>query len=76
MISDIETARKINDLLLEVSGMLDESVGLMVHSDCLASEKTKYMEIVGQVMGVIGLDMLNPLYRKHPSLKPEDYYLP
>jgi hypothetical protein len=76
MITNFETAQKINAILLEVSGILDESVGTMVDSDCPDSEKSKYMQIVGELLGIIGLDVLNLLYREHPQLKPEDYYLP
>lgn len=76
MITNLDAAKKINALLLEVSGILDESVGVMVDSDCPDAEKSKYMQIVGELLGVIGLDVLNSLYREHPQLKPEDYFLP
>ncbi len=76
MIKDPKIAKKISDVLLNVSGLLSESVGVMVDSDCTDEEKDFYVQTVGKVMGIIGLDVLNNLYEEHPSLLPEGYYLP
>lgn len=76
MISNADTAKRVGELLLEVSGILNESVGVVAGSDSPEDEKIAYMGAVGQVMGTIGLDILNKLYTAHPELLPEDYYLP
>lgn len=75
MFSDREVSKKISELLLEVSGLLDESVGIAVAGGA-GEEASEYMKIVGGLLGVIGVDVLNEIYRSHPSLKPVDYYLP
>ena len=75
MFSDIETAKRISELLLEASGLLDESVGVAV-SGGSEQEASEYMKTVGSLLGVIGLDVLNEIYRAHPSIKPDEYHLP
>ena len=76
MITDPDTAKKINALLLEVSGLLDASAGIMAESACSAAEKSNYISVVGQLLSIIGLDALNEIYKKHPDLLPSGYYLP
>lgn len=73
MIENFECAKRVNDLLREVSGILDESVGVLVEGECLGDERSRYAEIIGQLLGVIGLDLLNPIYQIHPQLMPEQY---
>jgi hypothetical protein len=53
----------------DCSSKLDESVAL-VRDECSAEELKKYRRAVGKVMGEILLEVLNPLYAKHPALKP------
>lgn len=76
MIGNPETAARISDLLLEVSALLNKSVAVMVESDCAADEKTAYTRQVGELMGMLGWDILNRLYSEHPVLLPDRYYLP
>ncbi|ECO4186721.1 hypothetical protein [Salmonella enterica] len=76
MISDHGAAKKISDILLEVSDLLDKSVCIMHESKCLAEEKKNYTTLIGQLMGTIGCDIFNILYKEHPDLKPDEYYLP
>ena len=76
MLTNFEIAGKINGLLLEASGLLDESISVVVGGDCSDAEKSRYIEIVSQLLGVIGVDLLNEIYRIHPTLLPEGYYLP
>ncbi|MES3024087.1 MAG: hypothetical protein V4857_21175 [Pseudomonadota bacterium] len=76
MITNPDTAKKISALLLEVSGLLDASAGIMAESDCAAVEKSNYISVVGQLLSIIGLDALNEIYQMHPHLLPPGYYLP
>jgi hypothetical protein len=39
-------------------------------------EFDRIRRVVGQVMGTLATELLNPLFREHPSIKPEEYYLP
>jgi hypothetical protein len=68
MIKNAEIARQISDLMIEIGGRLDGSV-LVVQQRCSPEEFRVYRRAIGQVLGDM-LDILNPLYEEHPSLKP------
>jgi len=76
MFKDKETANRISKIMLNVSEMLDESAALIEATDCSADEKAAYYKTVGQLMGIIGIDVLNNIYRIHADIKPEEYLLP
>ena len=69
MIEDVFTARKISDLMLDISDRLNESLAL-VREKCPLKEFEEYRGAVGAIMSEILLEVLNPLYSKHPQLKP------
>lgn len=69
MITDNETAKYVSELMLDISGRLDESVA-KVNKTCSPAEDSVYRRAVGGILGKILLEVLNPLYREHPSLKP------
>jgi hypothetical protein len=71
MIQNKETAKQISALMLELGAKLNESVAL-VRDTCEASEFNVYRSAVGQLMGTMLLDVMNPLYSTHPELKPEE----
>jgi hypothetical protein len=68
MIKETAVARQISEVLLEISGQLDRSI-ITVKERCPAEEFHTYRRAVGRILGEI-LDVLNPLYEEHPSLKP------
>jgi hypothetical protein len=70
MVDDEKIARQISELMLDCGARLDDSVAL-VQSKCTPEELRVYRRAVGKVMGEILLEVLNPLYAKHPSLKPQ-----
>jgi hypothetical protein len=69
VIEDAGVAKKIGDLMQDCSARLNSSVAL-VRDECDAEELQNYRRAVGKVMGEILLEVLNPLYAKHPQLKP------
>ena len=71
MIQNKETAKEISDLMLELGAKLNASV-VLVRDTCEASEFNAYREAVGQLMGTMLIDVMNPLYSVHPELKPEE----
>ncbi len=75
MIKDKEVAREVSKLMLEFSSRLNDSVWL-VKDKCSAEELRKYKRGIGAIMGDIATEILNPLYRDNPDLKPKEYYLP
>ena len=69
MIADTTTAKHVSELMLDISARLDESVA-MVNKTCSPEEDAMYRRAVGRILGRILLEVLNPLYAEHPSLKP------
>ncbi len=71
---DPAVAKKISDLMLNISGQLDESVAFVVEN-CAEKEAKTYARIIGEIMGIVGLDLLNHIYRDFPEIKPTEYHL-
>jgi hypothetical protein len=66
-----DVAEEINKLMLEYGAKLDASVRLVMESGSEA-EFEAYRAAVGQIMGTMLLDVMNPIYREHPDLKPAE----
>jgi len=69
MIDNEDVARSISDLMVDCSARLDASVALVMEN-CTADEFKTYRRAVGKVMGEILLEIMNPIYERHPELKP------
>lgn len=70
MITNLPIAAQISALMIEVGAKLDASVAL-VQDACPEDELIRYRSVVGQLMGTMFLDVMAPLYRQHPALKPD-----
>ncbi len=75
MFNDKNIAEMVSQLVLDASGKLDESV-FIVAQNCSEAEAAEYANLIGGLMFTIGIDILNKIYKAHPDIKPEDYYLP
>lgn len=64
-----ETAREISSLMLELSGKLNESI-VLVASDGNADETEYYKKTVGRIMGDLFVEIMRPIYKEYPDLKP------
>ncbi|MEZ0188282.1 hypothetical protein [Ralstonia solanacearum] len=71
MIEDKAIAKQIGELMLDFGGRLDSSVAL-VQEKCTLAEFEEYRDAVGKIMGYMLLDIMNPIYLRHPDLKPDD----
>jgi len=69
MISDDKTAKQISDLMLEIFRQIDESVAF-IRETCPSDEAAAYQKATGSVAGPIVMDVLEPLYARHPEFKP------
>jgi hypothetical protein len=69
MISNASVAKQINELMLDLFRRIDESVAT-VKEQCPPEEAVAYQKAVGRVAGPIVMDVLEPLYKQNPSLKP------
>lgn len=69
VIEEISVAEKVSQLMINVTDDLNDSIA-MVQSNCSRDEFVKYRLAVASVMGEIFMEVLQPLYLKHHSLKP------
>lgn len=70
MFKDKIVAAEISVLMLEIGAKLDTSVSL-VQQSCDESELNTYRSAVGEIMGRMLINIMNPIYKQHPELKPE-----
>ena len=71
VIANVDTAKRISDLMLQITDQLNESVRT-VQETCPESEFVRSRRAVGAIMAEI-LGVINPLYTMHPSIKPPDF---
>ena len=71
MIEPRDVAFEVSCLMLEIGAKLDASVAL-VQERCTPAELDAYRKVVGQIMAALLVDVMNPLYVKHPELKPKE----
>ena len=69
MIVDERTAKKVADLIYEIAGQIEASIGI-VKNGCSPEELLAYKRAVGKVIYELYEDVLEPLYKKHPTLRP------
>jgi hypothetical protein len=72
---DVATAREVSARALEVARLLDDSVAVVVAS-ASPDDAASYKQAVGKVMAELLLEIVNPLYREHPELKPDGLFIP
>ncbi|HYY69403.1 MAG TPA: hypothetical protein VE734_06700 [Terriglobales bacterium] len=71
MVQDAAAAEYISELLLDISGRLDESVAIVKQR--WLQEDAAYRRAVGKVLYEVYAELLNPLYLRHPTLKPSGW---
>lgn len=68
---DRETAQKLIGMMLDCSKKLDDVI-VLVTDACNEEESRKFRSAAGKIMGHIFVDVLDPVYREHPELEPEE----
>ncbi|GKX60243.1 hypothetical protein [Leminorella grimontii] len=71
MIDNKDVARNISELMLRMGGELNDSL-FLVKARCNEDEYLVYKKQVANLMGDMLLNILNPLYKKHPDIKPKE----
>lgn len=66
-----DVAETISKLMLEYGAKLDGSVKLVMDTSD-AKEFEVYRAAIGQIMGTMLVDVMNPIYREYPELKPPE----
>jgi ubiquinone/menaquinone biosynthesis C-methylase UbiE len=72
MIENAEVAGKVDEALREAYRVLDNSAAL-VRERCSEAETKNYLQQVGNVLYELIFRMMEPLYKAHPELKPNDW---
>ena len=72
LIESEELAEHLSDRLLAVFQELDDTVRL-VASKSSVEDLQRYRQAIGRVCGSLVLDVLEPLYKTHPKLKPASW---
>ncbi len=68
---NLETAQEINKLMLECTERLNRSVQLALEGSEPA-EFAEYRKTAGNIMGQIFCDVLAPIYKQFPVVKPKE----
>jgi pyruvate/2-oxoacid:ferredoxin oxidoreductase beta subunit len=71
MITSVELATEISAAGERFVEKLSKCL-IEAQSSCSPEEYEQFKKAVGSVVGTLELDMLWPLYRKHPGLEPEN----
>lgn len=70
MITDKQAARQVSEKFLAAGKLLDEACAA-VQAHCPADEWERFRRVAGGILGDMLLNVMNPLYREHPDLKPD-----
>jgi hypothetical protein len=65
-------AKKISDVMLNVSEQLNQSVIFLQEHMEEEKEFIKYRRAVGTIMATMWEEVMYPLYMEHPDLKPQE----
>ena len=69
MIENPEVAREVSELMLGINDRLEQSVNI-VRANCSLDEARTFGMAAGNIINLIFERILDPLYLKHPALKP------
>lgn len=69
-----ELAAQLSVSMLDISTRLNRSLQ-QVLDEGNESDFLRYRDAVSKIMATIASDVLNPLYKEYPEVKPSDYYL-
>lgn len=72
MIDNEDLAADVSNVLQSAFNALGESM-VRVNAGCDEVEAARYREKIGDIFYVIVFGILEPLYEKHPQLKPPDW---
>lgn len=68
---DRDIAEKLNAMTLESYFKIHDAAAF-VHASCSADERKEYIMGLGRALGYLYADVLRPIYRQYPDLKPDN----
>lgn len=66
-----QIASDISDLMVSFGGELNQSVG-DIKNQCTEEEFKSYRTAISKIMGIMLLDIMNPIFDEYPDLKPKE----
>lgn len=66
-----ELAKKVSDEMVSIGGRLNQLLWT-IKEEAEEEEFRRYRRAIGEVMGVMLLEVMNPLYAEHPDVKPAE----
>jgi hypothetical protein len=70
MLSNKDTAAEVEKIVCECSATLNESIRRVMET-CSDEEFKVYRRVIGQIMGSIYTDVMQPIHRRYLDLEPE-----
>jgi len=71
MFKDEKIAAHVNNLMLECRSKLSQSMSF-VRENCNSQEANEYRKALGKVMGYMIIDIMEPIYKEHPDMRPPE----
>jgi hypothetical protein len=72
MIRNPEAARQVSDLMRDIFDRICSSLK-MVEETCNTDEYAAYKKATGRIAAPIVFEVMQPLYKQNPSLKPPNW---
>lgn len=72
MIENKDLAASVNSKLRNCYQLLEESI-LEVNRGCNEEQAKAYRQRIGSLFSILVFDLMEPLYKAHPELKPSDW---
>ncbi len=72
MIDDPDVAKQISELMMDMFTRLSDSCDA-VREHCSQEEYAAYIKGTSKIAGGIVFGVMEPLYKKHPNLKPANW---
>lgn len=69
MITDLETAAQVKDLVMQAHSQMEECMKL-VEVKCSPEEYAAFKRAVGKVVSAMLFEIIEPMYEANPTLKP------
>lgn len=71
-----DIAKQVTTIMLDCCRRLEESIDLVANGsrddEHEKKELMEYRSAIGKIMGHIFVDVLHPIYQRHPELEPEE----
>lgn len=68
---DLATAKQVQRILSDANSRLNDAL-LVIRNDCAVEEFEAYRTKIGQIMGAVGVELLQPIYAQHPEAIPPE----